>query len=68
VIRSIRIIFCDNEHGIGDQTFPDTREIQPHHFTDGPVSAALRRKEAKKAGWGRVAGLDYCPICMESEK
>jgi hypothetical protein len=33
-----------------------------------PQTTAQLRKSAKKAGWGRIAGVDYCPLCMENEQ
>jgi len=68
VIRSAKIIFCDNEHGFGDVTFPSldrpVDELQGEYVA--PQRVSQLRKDAKKAGWGRVQGGDYCPQCMES--
>jgi len=68
VIRSAKIIFCENEHGTGDVTFPDldrtVQELQAEYVA--PQTVGQLRKSAKKAGWGRVNGGDYCPSCMES--
>ena len=63
------LLFCDNEHGTGDVSFPDVKVLDGHdlqqHFMLG-LSAGALRKVAKQAGWGRVNGGDYCPHCMES--
>lgn len=67
MIRKIPVIFCDNEHGTGDVTFPDLETINQIDAVDldGHTTSALR-KLAKAQGWGRVNGGDYCPGCMES--
>ena len=63
------ILFCGNEHGTGDKTFPDLSTMTGEEVEKAIVEAlpvgALRRA-AKKQGWGRVCGEDYCPGCMES--
>lgn len=69
MIRKGQLLFCDNEHGNGDVTFPDiatlsTFEIQQKFIE--PDTIRSLRKEARKAGWGRVNGGDYCPYCMEN--
>jgi hypothetical protein len=68
VIRKAAIIFCDNEHGTGDVTFPSldrsTAELAAEYIA--PQTIPQLRKSAKMAGWGRVNGGDYCPSCMES--
>lgn len=72
MIRSTKLIFCDNEHGAGDVTFPDlddsSFDIKQHFIYPVQPTAAELRKAAKKAGWTRVDGGDYCPICSESEE
>lgn len=69
MIRKCSLLFCDNEHGTGDVCFPDVDHMSENdikqEFIDGNSVAELRRK-AKRAGWGRVNGGDYCPSCMES--
>ncbi len=71
MIRSARLIFCDNEHGSGDVTFPDIYGETSHetcqHFIS-PATAKILRKAAKQEGWGVINGADYCPGCMESMK
>lgn len=67
MIRTARLIFCENEHGTGDVTFPDLDHGEGNvsdHFINSLRVADLR-KAAKQAGWGRVNGADYCPMCME---
>lgn len=69
MINKASIMFCDNEHGTGDVCFPDIDRMDyfdiKQVFIKSNTSKELRR-EAKKAGWGRVNGGDYCPACMES--
>jgi len=69
MINKCSILFCDNEHGSGDVCFPDIATLDPftvmQTFIKGNSTRELRA-EAKKAGWGRVNGGDYCPACMES--
>jgi hypothetical protein len=70
MIRSAKVLFCENEHGTGDITYPDLDELDPFDTKQlfiGKRTAAALRKEAKKVGWGRINGGDYCPECMESE-
>jgi hypothetical protein len=63
------LLFCDNEHGVGEPCFPDVDKMDGYDvkqmFIKGASARALRQ-EAKKAGWSRVNGGDYCPICTES--
>jgi len=68
VIRKIQFLFCDNEHGTGDVCFPDvsgTEDSVMRTIVNGNTARSLRAA-AKKEGWGRVGGGDYCPACMES--
>lgn len=69
MVNKYMILFCDNEHGTGDVCFPDVDTMDGFSikqlFIKG-TTIGLLRKEAKKAGWGRVNGGDYCPICMEN--
>ncbi len=70
MIRSCKILFCDNEHGTGDVTFPDVSAMDAQtirqEFIDAHPSVGSLRKAAKAEGWGRINGGDYCPGCMES--
>lgn len=67
--RKCGVIFCANEHGTGEVTFPDLERMSVQQllqrFVDSPTEAQTRR-EAKAAGWRRVNGEDYCPMCVES--
>ncbi len=69
MIRRATLLFCDNEHGAGDFTFPDLDEQSAaetkQEFIE-PRGVGALRKAAKAAGWGRVNGADYCPGCMEN--
>ena len=66
--RKCALLFCDNEHGTGDVTFPDINAMTSDEinqvFIQSPTTKMLR-SEAKLAGWGKVNGGDYCPACME---
>lgn len=69
MIQKLNFIFCENEHGTGDVCFPDVcrldgRDLQQEIVAGNTVSEL--RRAAKKAGWGRVNGGDFCPSCMES--
>lgn len=61
------LIFCENEHGNGNQCFPPVEELNSWNIVEQaqPTVSAVRRL-AKTKGWGRVNGADYCPGCMES--
>ena len=67
MIRRAIVIFCDNEHGTGDVTFPSldrsVHQLQGEYVA--PQTVRQLRKAAKKDGWGRIDGGDYCPSCME---
>ena len=67
--RKCGVIFCENEHGFGDVTFPDLETMSvfdlQQRFIEPPPESKTRR-EAKAVGWGRVNKADYCPQCMES--
>jgi hypothetical protein len=69
--RKCVLLFCANEHGTGDVTFPDvdgmTAGAIKQLFIDDATTGRLLRKQAKAAGWGRINGEDYCPGCMETE-
>ena len=71
MIHTAKILFCDNEHGTGDVSFPDMTALAGFELRELLVhgnSVRQVRKAAKAAGWGRVGGVDYCPNCMESER
>lgn len=69
MIKKAHLLFCDNEHGTGDVTFPDVKSLDGYdiqqQFIQGITVGSLRAA-AKQSGWGRVEGGDYCPNCMES--
>lgn len=65
MIRTSRILFCDQEHGTGEQTFPSLRDLSEQDFIRD-LTAKQLRAEAKKAGWSHVDGHDYCGMCTES--
>ena len=68
MIWTLRILTCDNEHGLGDVSFPALEDLDREDFQRGSPNAAKLRKMAKEKGWGRVGRCDYCPDCMELEK
>jgi hypothetical protein len=63
------VIFCENEHGCGDVTFPNLEQMSVYElqqrFVNSPTEGQTRR-EAKASGWRRVNGADYCPQCVEN--
>lgn len=67
--RKSHLLFCDNEHGTGDVTFPDVKAVSgddlQRHFIE-PHTIRTLRAAAKESGWGRVGGADYCPSCLET--
>jgi hypothetical protein len=64
VIRSFKVLFCDNEHGTGDVMFPEDLVEDIRNFVEARTATQLRR-DAKKAGWSKVGRADYCPGCTE---
>jgi hypothetical protein len=67
MIRSVKLLFCDNDHGCGDVTFPCIADLDSQAFVE-PKTVGQLRKEARKAGWSHKNGADYCEICTEGEK
>ena len=63
--KQTRVLFCDNEHGIGDELIPSSRIFKANSFVTRRRLGRLRKK-AKELGWGRHEGGDYCPECMET--
>lgn len=63
MIRTIKVLFCEEEHGAGDRTFPDLMDLDSKMFIDGAPTAAQLRKLAKEHGWTRCNGGDYCNTC-----
>jgi len=66
MIRTLKVIFCDNDHGCGDVTFPELTEISSGDLIDAPALKELRER-AHKEGWRRIKGRDLCPDCAEFE-
>jgi hypothetical protein len=64
MIRSTKILFCENDHGCGDVTFPSIGELTDEDFIATRTTRQLR-EDAKKVGWSRHRGGDYCEICTE---
>lgn len=64
MIRTYKMLFCDNEHGTGDVMFPDDLQNDIRNFVE-PRTAVQLRRDAKKSGWSRVGRADYCPNCTE---
>jgi hypothetical protein len=66
LIRTIKVLFCDNEHGAGDVTFPSLRsDIDPDYFVNKAPSLKQLREQARAAGWRYYRGSDYCEQCAE---
>lgn len=64
--RTVYYLFCDNEHGTGDVSFPEAlRDVDTPEFEKWDSIAKVRRA-AKVAGWRRYQRADYCPSCVES--
>lgn len=64
MIRSIRAIFCDQEHGTGDVTFPNLNDLATQQFIDNAPSARALRSEAKKlagASWPATTTATCAP-------
>ncbi len=55
MFRKTGLLFCANEHGVGDVTFPSLHEMSEQEilalFISPPAEAETRRK-AKADGWG----------------
>jgi len=59
MIRTAKVLYCEEEHGVGDITFPALGDVDPMR----DVNAVELRRRAKAAGWVRVHGADYCDGC-----
>lgn len=69
MILKLPLLFCENEHGNGERCFPDIYKLDGFDISQAALndlSVPDLRREAKKQGWGRVNGGDFCPQCMES--
>ena len=64
MICTAKILFCENEHGCGDVTFPNTDDLNERSFMV-PMTIRMLRAKAKIAGWTRSKGRDLCDICSE---
>lgn len=67
MVRKFHVLYCEEEHGIGDVTFPEFYTLHVRDF-DRYTSATTTRRLAKAAGWKRIKGADYCPDCAEGMK
>jgi hypothetical protein len=68
MIRIVRVLLCDEEHGTGDVIFPEDLQGELRDCqTYSPATAAEIRRDARKAGWRRKGGRDLCPGCAECE-
>lgn len=63
MIRTIKVLFCEEDHGVGDRTFPDLMDLDTRMFIDGAPTVSELRKLAKKHGWTRSGKADYCETC-----
>ena len=61
MIRTAKVIFCDEEHGIGDVSFPDTPVVD----MEFNFSSAALWQEARNAGWRKIGGRHLCPTCVD---
>jgi hypothetical protein len=62
-VRLARVLYCCQEHGLGEQTYPHIDALTDQDFIT-PRSAAQLRREARKVGWTRDRrGNDYCEGC-----
>ena len=59
MIRTVKVLYCENEHGTGDVTFPALGELDPMQ----DVTAVTLRRNARAAGWIRTHNADYCDVC-----
>ncbi len=69
--RRAGLLFCEEEHGCGEVTFPNLNSMDDVELTElfiVGINEAMTRKAAKAAGWTRVNKADYCPGCSEAMK
>jgi hypothetical protein len=66
MIRTFKVLFCEEDHGTGDRMFPDTFDIDPRMIVEGAMTTRQLRKMAKAAGWTYSQGADYCETCSAS--
>lgn len=65
-IRTTSVIFCDEEHGIGEVTFPPIDELAASDFVL-PRSAKMLRDDARAAGWTFTRRGAWCPQCSHTD-
>lgn len=63
MVRTIKVLFCEEDHGNGDRTFPDLMDLDTRMFIDAAPTVGQLRKLAKAAGWTRSGKADYCEQC-----
>jgi hypothetical protein len=71
MIQKIPFIVCENEHGLGDEMYPDIEKLDKSQILDlaaRKLTAADIRREAERLGWRRIYGADYCPQCAVKEE
>jgi hypothetical protein len=67
MILTVKVLFCDEDHGIGEQTFPHIDDLDEGAFIL-PLSVKQLRRAAEAAGWRRRGGMDLCDRCVDAEK
>jgi hypothetical protein len=63
MVRTTKALFCNEDHGSGDVTFPALIDLIEMSFIFPPDLRRLRA-EAKAAGWKYIKGRDYCEGCV----
>ncbi len=69
MIRFAKLLICDNEHGIGEVTFPDIYrdpDVLAQQFIQSPTVGQMR-KAAKEKGWSGACKNDFCDLCTFNE-
>jgi hypothetical protein len=70
MIRVIKLLICDEEHG-ADVCFPydanTAAEDMRQYGSIGPLTAQEIRRAAHKVGWRHKTGQDLCPRCAGTE-
>jgi hypothetical protein len=67
MIRTAKLLFCSEDHGSGDQTFPCIADLDTDSFIR-PASTRELRSQARTAGWRCIKGRDFCESCVEAMK
>lgn len=65
MIRSTRMLFCDEDHNV-EQTFPCINDLDENQFINPPTAKQLRAM-AKPFGWSYRNGRDHCDLCTTRE-